>query len=433
MLVGCLALVTFAMCLGALASRGYALFLIAAFLLCGIVVWAAPRRAAVPVVMLGALLIPTNAIPTDRIYGIPVYTPLAVVTICGALALWWNRRAQGGNTALSGYALASLLILIVTFIAQLGISRYASIVPIYQLLPFWISGLLLGSILATDLRVADGVGLVALPLAVLAIVESVINRPTLYSDLIGANGYDHVSLGEDRVASTFGHPLIAGTALIILAFLVLSKGGSRSAILFSIIAAAAIVTVSRSALVGLAGGALTYMIGSQRQRSQIVGAIALTALIGWLLISLVPAFHTSFDSRVLHASTQSQAVRLHSLQEVRDAFSQNTEALWLGRGLGGSNNYLPQTKTNLGWGAYDNEYVTSLFDSGLPVMLAVIGLIVYGVIRARPAARLLAPLVAAACAMFFTDGLYWPVTGLLFWMAVGLATARPDSRASGVP
>jgi hypothetical protein len=417
------------MCLGLLASRGYALFLIAVFLLCGLAVWAGPRRAAVPAIMLGVLLIPTNAFPSDRIHGIPVYAPLAFTTLGAVLALWLYMRATGVGPSLSAYSLGSLVILIVSFIAQLAISRYASIVPLYQLIPFWISGLLLGSILASDLRIADGIGLVVLPLAILAIVESAIVKPTLYSDLIGANGFDYVSSG-DRVASTFGHPLTAGAALIVLAFLVLSKPGPRNAILFSLITAGAIVTVSRSALVGLAGGALTYFIGSHRQRSQIVGAIAVTALIGWLLISLVPAFHASFDSRVLHANTQSEKIRLSSLQEVRSAFSQNKQELWLGRGLEGSNNYLSQTRTaQYGFGNYDNEYVTALFDSGLPVLLAVVGLIVFGVIRARPGARLLAPLVAVAAAMFFFSVLYWPVTALLFWMAVGLATAPMASTA----
>jgi hypothetical protein len=432
-LVGFLALVTFAMCLALLASRGYALFLIAVFLLCGLAVWAGPRRAAVPGVMLGVLLIPTNAFPSDRIHGIPVFAPLAFATLCAALALWWYMRATGVGPSLSAYSLASLLLVIVSFIAQLGISQYASLVPLYQLLPFWISGLLLGSILATDSRIADSIGLVVLPLALLAIVESAIVKPTLYSDLIRANNFDYVS-GEDRVASTFGHPLTAGTALIILAFLVLSKPGPRSAILFSLITAGAIVTVSRSALVGLAAGTLTYLVGSHRQRSHIVGAIAVTALIGWLLLSLVPAFHTSFDSRVLHVDAQSEKIRLNSLQEVRAALSQNKQEVWLGRGLEGSNNYLYQTRTaQYGFGNYDNEYVTALFDSGLPVLLAVVGLIVLGVIRARPGARRLAPLVVAAAAMFFFSGLYWPVTALLFWMAVGLATAPLASRASGVP
>src|SRR5271167_4996863 len=118
------------MCLGLLASHGYALFLIMVFLLCGIAVWAGPRRAAVPVIMLGVLLVPTNAFPSDRIHGIPVYAPLAFAILGAGLALWWYMRATGVGPSLSAYSLASLVILIVSFIVQLAISRYAATVPL---------------------------------------------------------------------------------------------------------------------------------------------------------------------------------------------------------------------------------------------------------------------------------------------------------------
>jgi len=85
--------------------------------------------------------------------------------------------------------------------------------------------------------------------------------------------------------------------------------------------------------------------------------------------------------------------------------------------------YLTRTGENLGFGTYDNQYVTSIFDSGLVVILLVVGLIVAGVIRERPNASMLAPLVVSAATMFFFEGLYWPITGLLFWMTVGLASA----------
>jgi hypothetical protein len=429
-LIGWLGVVTLAVCFGLLASRGYAVFLIVAFLLWGLVVWAVPRPVIVPVVMLGVVVVPTAAFPNATAHGIPLQTSLAVITFCAALALWLQRRARGGTAPLSGYSLAGLLILIVASIVQLGTSRYAQIRPVYQFPLFWTSGFLLGSILAADLRVADRIGLLALPLAMLAIFESAVGKPNLWSDLIGANSFANASAeGAARAASTFGHPLVAGTALIVLAFLVLSKPGPRRSILFSFIVGGAVVTVSRSALVGLAAGLLTHFIGNHRKRSQIVGAIAVTAIIGWLIISLVPALHVSFESRVLHASTQSESIRLNSLQELRASFSRSDKELWLGRGLEGSGSYLSQTRGNLGFGTYDNQYVTSLYDSGLLVVLAAIGLIVLGTIRARPSARVLAPLVASAATFFFFEGLYWPVTGLLFWMTVSLATASVDSRS----
>lgn len=428
-LIGWLGLVVIAMCFGLLTSHGYAAALIVAFLLCGLVVWAVSRPIAVPVVMLGVVLIPTPAFPHSTVHGIPLQTSLAVITFCAALALWYHRRARGETAPISRYALSGLLILIMASIAQLGISRYAQIRPVYQFPPFWISGLLLGSILAADLRIADRVGLLALPLAILAIFELAIGKPNLWSDLVGANIFDNASA---RAASTFGHPLVAGTALIIIAFITLSRPGQRSAILFPFIVGGAVATVSRSALVGLAAGLLTHFIGNYRRPSQIIGAVAIAAIIGWLTISLVPDLQTSFESRVLSASTQNEGIRLNSLKELSISFSQSNKELWLGRGLEGSKNYLSRTGGNLGSGTYDNQYITSLYDNGLPVVLVVFGLIVLGVIRARPAARVLAPLIAAAATFFFFEGLYWPITGLLFGMAVGLATTPASFWAASV-
>lgn len=432
-----------AICLGLLASESYAPLLIAIFLICGILVWVPPRPAAVPVIMLGVVLLPTPAIVAARVHGIPLATSLGVVTVFAALALWWHRRTRGATAALSSYSVASLLILVTVSIAQLGISHYAELRPVYQLPMFWLSGLLLGSLLASDLRIADRVGLLALPLAMLAIVESVLGKPNLWSNLLSATAFNSISSqgGIVRPDSTFGHPLVAGTALIIMAFLLLIQPGRGRAILFSLIVAGAVVTVSRSALVGLAAGLLTHLLGRQsRQRSQMVGAMAVTVAISWFMISVVPALHTAFESRVFgnDVATASarlannESIRLNSLQTLEANLSQADSELFIGRGLEGSMNYLAQTGGNLGFAVYDNQYVASFYDSGLVAVLAVIGLVILGVIRARPSARRLAPLVAAAAAMFFFEGLYWPVTGLLFWMTVGLATSRPSLKTRDV-
>jgi hypothetical protein len=308
---------------------------------------------------------------------------------------------------------------------QLAFSPYAHAQPIYHLALFWIAGLLLGSTVAGDLRMADRLGLLALPLAVLAIIEFATNSPNLWSDVVGANGFDTVATagGSLRASSTFGHPLVAGTALIVMGFIVLIRPGRKRTVLFSLIVAGAVVTVSRSALVGLAAGLLVYFVSGHRQRSQVIAAAATTAVIGGLMITLIPALDTSVNSRILGATTQTQRIRLNSLQSVTDSVSQGSPELILGRGLEGSLTYLAQTGGNIGFGVYDNQYVTSLYDDGLAILLIVAGLIIAGIIRARPGARSLAPLAASAATMFFFEGLYWPITGLLFWMTVGLATS----------
>ena len=77
---------------------------------------------------------------------------------------------------------------------------------------------------------------------------------------------------------------------------------------------------------------------------------------------------------------------------------------------------------------YDNQYVTSIYDNGYFVFGAAVILIAIGVIKARPGWQLAAPLVVMGSTLFFFDGLYWPIIGVLFWFTVGLASA-PATRA----
>jgi hypothetical protein len=432
----CVGLLTIA--LGYAVSRGYGLALIGIMLFCGVAAWAAPRPAAIPLVMLGVVLLPTPAIQLERFHGLPLTTTLTTVTTFAVLCLWWHRRAGQLRPHVSPYAIAALLVLLLTALIQLVTSHDAGLRPVYQLLPMWLSGLLLGCIVASDRRMTDQVGLLALPVAMLAIFEFVTHDPSLWSHLVRANLYEALSSahGALRATSTFGHPLVAGTALVIMSFIVLVLPGTKRVVLFSLIAAGAVVTVSGSALVGLAAGLLAHLVGNARQRMRVLGAIVAVVVTGWLLLTLIPSLHASFESRVLSSggvsSEQSESVRLNSLKTLENSINEGATVLLTGRGLGGTERYLAETGGNLGFNTYDNQYVTSIYDSGVLVVLAVIGLILIGTIQARPGWRTVAPLVVASTTAFFFNALYWPVTGLLFWLTVGLATAphRQDAVAA---
>jgi MFS family permease len=278
------------------------------------------------------------------------------------------------------------------------------------------------------------VGLLALPLALLAIFEYATRRPDLWSHVVQATVYEALSSarGTLRATSTFGHPLVAGTALITMGFIVLVLPGRKRIILFSVIVAGALVTVSGSALVGLVAGLIVHSVGNNRQRSQVLAMIVAIVAIGVVLITIIPSLSASFESRVLGSggigSEQSESVRLNSLKTLQTSFDQGATVLLTGRGLGGTERYLAKTGGNLGFSTYDNQYVTSIYDSGLLVVLAVIGLIVAGTVRARPGWKAVAPLIVTATTAFFFNALYWPATGLLFWLAVGLATAPRGHR-----
>jgi hypothetical protein len=427
-----LPLAAFAVFLGLLTAIGYGFVVIGLFLIGGIALWALTRPVAPLILTVAVFLVPTPAIQTSSVHGLPLATTLALATACAALLVWCHQRSQGASLSISRYAAASLILLVVAAMFQLATSRYAALKSVYQVAPFWLAGLLLGSLLASNRRLVDYVGVLAFPLSLLAIIEFAANRPNLWANVTGANGYDNVAISGTtlRATSTFGHPVVAGAALIVMAFVYFTQGGSRRTLVFSIIVAGAIATVSRSALVGLAAGLLAHFLSTHRQRLQTVGAIATVAVTVWLMISLIPALNTAFTDRVLGATTQTERIRLNSLRTLEQSVSHGEPILITGRGIGGSVRYLAQTGGNLGFSTYDNQYVTSVYDSGFLVVLLSFGLIALGVIRARRGWRAVAPLWASAATMFFFEGLYWPVTGLLFWLTVGLATAPTSSAAS---
>jgi hypothetical protein len=414
--------------IGLLVSIGAGLPMVGLFILAGFVTWAAPRPAALAAVLLGIAIIPTPALAEDKFHGVPAETLLDIVTLCGAAVLWWDRSKRAARPKISPYALGALMLIIVAAIVQLGTSKYSDVKPVYQLGTAWLAGLLLGSILAADSRMLRSVGVLAAPLAVLSVLEYAAGKPNLWGQFTGANEFASLATsgGDLRSTSTFGHPLVAGASLVVLAFMVIVKPSRRSSILFAVILAGAIVTVSRSALIGLAVGGLIYFLGGRRRRSAIFGAVATTAVVTWLLLTLIPSLATSIESRVLDASTRTQSIRLNSLHTLGESISDGNSEIITGRGIDGSLSYLSVSGGNLGFVTYDNQYVTSIYDSGILVVIAAFGLIALALARARPSARLVAPLAACAATMFFFEGLYWPITGLLFWMSVGLATApRP--------
>lgn len=411
--------------LGLLAAKGYGLAAIAILVVGGTLLWVLARPTAPLVLAVGVFLLPTPAMGISRVYGVPLTTTLAMVTLVASLAIWYHQKARGLHLAVNRLAIGALAVFVLAALAQLAISRYAALKPVYQFTPFWLAGLLLGSVLAADRRLLDHVGLLAVPLALLAVGEFALGKPNLWGDLVGAHGYDNVaqSAGTLRATSTFGHPVVAGAALIVMAFVFLARSRSSGTILFSIIVAGAVATVSRSALVGLGVGLLAQFLGTHRQRLHVMGALGAVVVLVWLMVALIPPLNTAFNNRVLGASTRTERIRLNSLQTLKEGVSSGDSTLLAGRGLGGSIQYLSETGGNLGFSTYDNQYVTSLYDSGFLVVLAGFGLIVIAVARNRPGWRVVAPLAAAAATMFFFEGLYWPVTGLLFWLAVGLATA----------
>jgi hypothetical protein len=425
-----LATVVVSLCVGYLASRNLVLPMIGLVVVIGVVIWAVSKPAAILLVLAGVVLVPTPAMQTAAVHGIRLQTGLGIITASGAFWLWCRQRARGANVALNPAATAALVIILVAGVCQLMFSQYAELRPLYQCSFFWLSGLLLGSVVAYDRRMLGYLAYLGLGLTLFTIFEFLLGQPNLWGRVIGGQTFELIATlgGINRATATFGHPLVAGIVLVTLAFLALSSGRRGGTVMFGLIVAGTLVTGSRSAFVGFGVGLIVLILSGQRRPSQKLAIIGTTIVIGWILIASIPALNSALNSRVVHASSTEDRVRLNSLRTLKQSFDDGDPTLITGRGVQGSQVYLKQTGGNLGFPVYDNQYATSIYDNGYLVFGAAVILIAIGVIKTRPGWQLAAPLVVISSTLLFFDGLYWPIIGVLFWFTVGLASA-PATRA----
>lgn len=425
-----LATVVVSLCMGYLASRNLVLPMIGLVVVIGVVIWAVSKPAAILLVLAGVVLVPTPAMKTADVHGIHLQTGLGIITAAAAFWLWCRQKARGANVALNPAVTAALVIILVAGVCQLMFSQYAESRPLYQCSFFWLSGLLLGSVVAYDRRMLGYLAYLGLGLTLFTIFEFLLGQPNLWGQVIGGQNYELIATlgGINRATATFGHPLVAGIVLVTLAFLALSSGRRGNTVMFGLIVAGALVTGSRSAFVGFGVGLIVLILSGQRWPSQKLAIIGTTIVIGWIMIASIPALDSALNSRVLHASSTEDRIRLNSLRTLKQSFDDSDPTLITGRGVQGSQGYLKQTGGNLGFPVYDNQYVTSIYDNGSLAFGAAVILIAIGVIKTRPGWQLVAPLVVISCTLFFFDGLYWPIIGVLFWFTVGLASA-PATRA----
>ena len=158
------------------------------------------------------------------------------------------------------------------------------------------------------------------------------------------------------------------------------------------IAIGAMVSLSRSAILGLVVAGLVLFVGWPRKR-RIQLAIATPIFLVFMRL-LVPGLIGTLYS--LFANISDDPSAQHRTKAIELATEHVGEHLWLGRGLG---TYLP---TKYGW--LDNQYLGTLVENGVIGLIALAGLIltgVYAALRARmlssdPMTRDLA-LTLAAC------------------------------------
>jgi O-antigen ligase len=237
-----------------------------------------------------------------------------------------------------------------------------------------------------------------------------------FSDLLTRGGFN-------RPSATTAQPLEFAAVLAVCLPLALHQAryappGTRARRWFqvAVIAGALPLTVSRSAALGIAVVALMLLpTWPARQRRAAYGFFAGAVAVMWVALpSLLSLFGQLFTQI---GSESSSTSRIQAYSAITPFVTGHP---WLGQGYG---TFLPQTYFFI-----DNQYLTTLVETGFVGLVALVGLMVTGVVVARKARRLLrdeqsrdllqclAASVAAAAVSFATfDGLSFPIaTGLTF-------------------
>jgi O-antigen ligase len=257
-----------------------------------------------------------------------------------------------------------------------------------------------------------------------------------FSDLLSRGSFN-------RPSATASHPIEFGAVLAIALPLAIHQArfapsGIRLRRWFqvAVIGITAPMTVSRSALLGLAVVAIVILpTWPRRDRWAAYIAILMSAVVLWGTVhGLVGTLRNLF---VTIGADSSSASRTKAYSAAGSYIAQH---LWLGRGLG---TFLPQTYFYI-----DDQYLTSLIETGILGLLALIALFVTGWITARSArratldpegrhlAQCLAACIAVALVSFSTyDALSFSMASGITFLLMGCTGAcwRLQHDASAIP
>jgi hypothetical protein len=388
-----------------------------AALVLGIVSVLALRRPWVAAVgLLPVFLLPYTAMSNQAPHGLHVVPLLTLFVLTYGAAAWSvapHRHGFAGNPAL----LAIGVLAISGGMAE-SIARGVPKDTLYTT-GLWLGGLLLGWASSSyGEQATTRVALCATPLALLALYEALEQR-NVWSSAVGPLLYEDSS--PFRATSTFGHPLVAGTALVMVALMVLATRHSLAPILGATLILGAGATLSRSPVLGLALGVVVLLL-RRRTQLRVLASIALVAIGLVVSLDLAPGIAGSARAR-LFAPEKSKSVRLQALHGFGDTVRTNPENLLLPQDRNRSSTDAVQSSL------VDDQYVTLVYDFGLIAVVAAAALLVAaGRGRLLSSGGTSAAIVGALTMFAFFEGLYWPSTATLFWFAIGFTTATDAER-----
>lgn len=241
-----------------------------------------------------------------------------------------------------------------------------------------------------------------------------------------------------RAAATATHPLEYGAALIGVLPLALvtafatgfPRAKRKSSLMWwlpvLLIALASVLSVSRSALIGLLVSMIASMPGMNRQHRWIVIAGGIAGAIGVAII--FPGIPQTMLNLFLGIGGDPSALsRSNALAQVPKFMATSTLGVLIGRGFG---TFLPR------YYIFDDQWVQSAIELGILGLMALLGIALTGIgsaITARrsgqsPEIKAISSAIAASlisiCVVFaFFDGLAFQISAALYFLLAGLAGA----------
>lgn len=411
--------------LGWLVAEGHGVKMLAVAFVVLLPMLTVRTRWAVSFAVAPILLYPVTALSSPKVIDTLTVGPLVATYLAVNVIL--IRRVRHQSTTPSRIALAGLLTLIcVSFVESVysGNGTFGHSVTTFS---FWISAFYLGSIIADDTEQFATLGIFAIPLAGLSLWQTATGSNP-YNHLVGALHFASVETyeGLQRSTSTFGHPLVAGAALTILAFAAtVGRRGKYPVAVFVLLGA--VVTVSRSALLGMVV-ILVVAIAQGAARRRIVITFVVIAAAIFITVLALPRFASSLEGRLFNQAGK-EVARSEGPKELFRALSSDPLSVAFGEGIGTTTRKLTATGGVGSVNTYDDQFIDSTFDVGFIPMLAALCMLGFAIAKAERERRMrFLPVVGGAIVMLlFFDGLSWPSYAVLFWLMLGALTARSAS------
>jgi O-antigen ligase len=408
---------------------------------------ARPRPDAVTILTLYCVLL--IAIPADQ--GIAALGSLgspAVLVGIGA-GIWWcwhqlHRRWTAGNPRAPMVRTAMFLFLLSGLASYVAAATRA--IPAIEISPSDSGLLRILSWLGIFLLACDGIPtrerfdtlirrmiLTGALFAALGLLQFVTGQSLidgLYIPGLSTGGFDAVQDrgGFTRSAATAAHPLEYGVVLCMVLPLALaaamhesSKSAVRRWLPASLMVLAVVLSVSRSAMLGLLAELVVLVPTWPRRVRRYAIAVSLAGLVAiWLL---VPGFVATVRGLFLGAADDAGVnSRTNSYDLAGEFFARSP---LFGRGFG---TFLPQYRI------MDNQYLLQLMETGVVGVAALLGVIISGILCARSARRasrdsvdralsqaIVASIVAGATLFAFFDALSFPKAGGTMFLILGLS------------